>query len=183
MLATVLAGCQSTAVQNMKAENFDEPAKAGETKARLVGIDPNKWQMSDKPNPRGITNVYKCIHPDCKIGSEVIYSRSPSPTRNPDPVALQKLRQTTNESLMKQNYIILKGSVTRSKGYPALEREAQKNADGKSDYRIGTRIFAGSLSITIRANSEELEVSRRNRDEFLAKLEIKDGGPAQAPAQ
>jgi hypothetical protein len=178
--ALLLAGCQTTSprVGTLSPGQFEEPAKPGETKIRLIGIDLEKWSGRADSNAASLRSRYDCKPLACPSPAWVIYARRPSTTRKPDQIALEKLVTQWQSEMTSSGDLNVKGHVKKSKGYPAIVMEYNKEVQGKTYHVVATYIFAGSIRVTMAATSEDMQSARKYRDEFISKLEIKDGGSA-----
>ena len=179
-----LAGCMTAAVG---------PEHPG-TRVRYKSPDPQKWIGSQAFGDRRAT--FRCRPLACPELSIVSIRTGPSPTRSPDPQALQKFAQ---ESAAKEaasaeqasveggnrfrNVSVLSTRVVSVKNFPTVHWEYQGVAsDNKTVYMVRKMVFAGNTMIDVISMSLGLEVARRNSNDFIAVLEIEDFAPPAVTA-
>ena len=179
-----LAGCMTAAVG---------PDRPG-TRVRYKSPDPQKWIGSQTFGDRR-ANFY-CRPLACPEKSVVSVRSAASPTRSPDPQALQKFAQ---ESAAKEvasaeqasaeggnrvrDVSVLSTRVVSVKNFPTVHWEYQGVAsDNKTVYMVRKMVFAGNSVIDVISSSLGLEVARRNSSDFVAVLEIEDFAPPAVTA-
>ena len=174
-----LAGCMTAAV------GPDHPG----TRVRYKSPDPQKWIGSQTFGDRRAT--FRCRPLACAELSIVSVRTSASPTRSPDPQALQKFAQESAEREMTKaeeasaeggnrvrNLSLLSTRVANVKNFPTVHWEYQGiSTDNKTVYIVRKMVFAGNSVIDVISSSLGLEVARRNSNDFVAVLEIEDFAP------
>ncbi len=174
-----LAGCMTAAVG---------PEHPG-TRVRYKSPDPQKWIGSQTVGDRRA--IFRCRPLACPEMSIVSVRTSASPTRSPDPQALQKFAQesaarevTKAEEASAEggnrvrDVSVLSTRVANVKNFPAVHWEYQGVAtDNKTIYMVRKMVFAGNSVIDVFSSSHGLEVARRNSADFVAVLEIEDFAP------
>jgi hypothetical protein len=119
-----------------------------------------------------------------------------SPTRSPDPQALQKFAQesakrevTSAEEASAEggnrvrDVSVLSTRVVSVKNFPTVHWEYQGvSSDNKTIYMVRKMVFAGNTMIDVISMSLGLEVARRNSNDFIAVLEIEDFAPPAVAA-
>jgi hypothetical protein len=174
-----LAGCMTAPVG---------PENPG-TKVRGKVPDPQKWVGGQNFGDKRW--VYRCRPLACPELSMVSIRTSQSPTRSPDPQALQKFAQENAEREMTQaeqaagdgtnrvrGLSLLSSRVANVKDYPAVHWEYRgTSADNKTLYIVRKMVFAGNSVIDIISSSLGLEVARRNSADFIGVMEIEDYAP------
>jgi hypothetical protein len=119
-----------------------------------------------------------------------------SPTRSPDPQALQKFAQesaarevTSAEEASAEggnrvrNVSVISTRVVSVKNFPTVHWEYQGvSSDNKTVYMVRKMVFAGNTVIDVISMSLGLEVARRNSNDFIAVLEIEDFAPPAVTA-
>ena len=175
-----LAGCMTAAVG---------PENPG-TKVRGKAPDPQKWVGSQNFGDKRW--VYRCRPLACPELSMVSIRTSQSPTRSPDPQALQKFAQENAQREMAQaeqapadggsnrvrDLSLLSSRVANVKDFPAVHWEYRgSSADNKTVYIVRKMVFAGNSVIDIISSSLGLEVARRNSNDFIGVMEIEDFAP------
>ena len=160
--ATVwLAGCMTAAVG---------PEHPG-TRVRYKSPDPQKWIGSQAFGDRRAT--FRCRPLACPELSIVSVRTGPSPTRSPDPLALQKFGGNRIRDIS-----LLSTRVAYVKNFPTVHWEYQGiSSDNKTVYIVRKMVFAGNSVIDVISSSLGLEVARRNSNDFVAVLEIEDFAP------
>jgi hypothetical protein len=183
--ATVwLAGCMTAAVG---------PEHPG-TRVRYKSPDPQKWVGSQTFGDRRAT--FRCRPLACPELSIVSIRTAASPTRSPDPQALQKFAQESAQLEMTKageasaeggnrvrDLSLLSTRVANVKNFPTVHWEYQGlSSDNKTVYIVRKMMFAGNSAIDVISSSLGLEVARRNSNDFVAVLEIEDFAPPSAVA-
>jgi hypothetical protein len=183
--ATVwLAGCMTAAVG---------PEHPG-TRVRYKSPDPQKWVGSQTFGDRRAT--FRCRPLACPELSIVSIRTAASPTRSPDPQALQKFAQESAQLEMTKageasaeggnrvrDLSLLSTRVANVKNFPTVHWEYQGiSSDNKTVYIVRKMVFAGNSVIDVISSSLGLEVARRNSNDFVTVLEIEDFAPPSAVA-
>jgi hypothetical protein len=183
--ATVwLAGCMTAAVG---------PNHPG-TRVRYKSPDPQKWIGSQTFGDRR-ANFY-CRPLACPVRSVVSVRSAASPTRSPDPQALQTFAQESAAQEVAsaeqasaeggdriRNVSVLSTRVVSVKNFPTIHWEYQGvDRDNKTVYMVRKMVFAGNSMIDVISMSLSLEVARRNGNDFIAVLEIDDFAPPAVTA-
>ncbi len=182
-LILLLAGCQSSSsgVGNLTPGQFEEPAKAGETKVRLNSVDPEKWVARADNSSTATRTVFVCRPLACSSQSTVVYTRSASPTRKPDRTALEKVLADKKAKASNDGIVTTGSSLTSFRGFQTIvaeyNREDSRN-NGKTNYYYEKTIFAGSLVLKVTGISNNPTDARKYHDEFVSKIVIRDGGSA-----
>jgi hypothetical protein len=179
-----LAGCMTAAVG---------PEHPG-TRVRYKSPDPQKWIGNQAFGDRRAT--FRCRPLACPELSIVSIRTGPSPTRSPDPQALQKFAQESAQFEMTKageasaeggnrvrDLSLLSTRVANVKNFPTVHWEYQGvSSDNKTVYIVRKMVFAGNSVIDVMSSSLGLEVARRNSNDFVAVLEIEDFAPPAVAA-
>ena len=179
-----LAGCMTAAVG---------PEHPG-TRVRYKSPDPQKWIGNQAFGDRRAT--FRCRPLACPELSIVSIRTGPSPTRSPDPQALQKFAQESAQFEMTKageasaeggnrvrDLSLLSTRVANVKNFPTVHWEYQGvSSDNKTVYMVRKMVFAGNTVIDVISSSLGLEVARRNSNDFVAVLEIEDFAPPAVAA-
>jgi hypothetical protein len=179
-----LAGCMTAAV------GPDHPG----TRVRYKSPDPQKWIGNQVYGDRRA--IFRCRPLACPELSIVSVRTAASPTRSPDPQALQKFAQESaarevakaeEASAEGGNRVrevtVLSTRVATVKNFPAVLWEYQGlSTDNKTIYMVRKMVFAGNTMIDVISSSMGLEVARRNSNDFVAMLEIEDFAPPAVAA-
>jgi hypothetical protein len=162
------------------------------TKVTFKSPDPQKWTGTRAFGER--RSIFRCKPLACPESSIVTIRTAPSPTRSPDPVALQKFAQEDAERQMAQteqasteavgrlrDLTLLSSRVLKMKDFPTVHWEYR--ATGTNDkliYIVRDLVFAGNTMIDVISTSLAVEVARRNSNDFVDVLEIEDFAPPAA---
>jgi hypothetical protein len=189
-LAAIAAAALSLAACITAAVGPEHPG----TRIRYKSPDPQKWvgvqTFGDK------RSIFRCRPLACAENSIVSIRIPQSPTRSPDPQALQKYAQEDAERQMAQaeqasseavgrvrDVTLLSSRVAKVKDFPAVHWEYRASSNDKPIYIIRKMVFAGNSAVDIISTSLGLEVARRNSDDFVAVMEVEDfAPPVQAQA-
>ena len=175
----MLAGCQTSGQRpmNLAPGEFEQPVPTGHTRVRLARWDRERWQSRQGDTFTAAKTIFQCRPLACPGATNVVYSRSSSPTRKPDPTALARLAADRDSTLSSDGWTITSSHLTNTRGYPTLQREARKELNGRMIYSSENLMFVGNMAINVTSNSEDAGTAHRSRDEFSNALEVKDGGP------
>jgi hypothetical protein len=186
--ALSLAACAATVVG---------PEHPG-TRVTFKSPDPQKWIGTRQAGER--RSIFRCRPLACPENSIVTVRTAASPTRSPDPIALQKFAQEDAQRQMQQteqasteavgrlrDLTLLSTKVVKMKEFPAVHWEYRAiGASDKTIYIVRDMVFAGNTMIDVISTSLGMEVARRNSSDFVGVLEIEDFAPpapgAAAPA-
>jgi hypothetical protein len=162
------------------------------TKIRYRPPDPEKWTGNRVFGER--RSVYRCRPLACPENSIVSIRMLTSPTRSPDPIALQKYAQEDAQRQMAQteqasaealgrlhDVALVSTRVASMKNFPAVHWEYRGTQNDKTVYIVRDQVFAGNTLIDVISTSLALEVARRNGSDFVNVMEI-DDFPPPAPA-
>jgi hypothetical protein len=179
-----LAGCVTAAVG---------PEHPG-TRVRYKSPDPQKWIGNQVFGDRRA--IFRCRPLACPELSVVSVRTAASPTRSPDPQALQKFAQeSAAQEVAKaeeasaeggnrvRDVKVLSTRVASVKNFPTVHWEYQGlSTDNKTVFMVRKMVFAGNSVIDVISSSLGLEVARRNSNDFVAVLEIEDFAPPAVAA-
>jgi hypothetical protein len=179
-----LAGCVTAAVG---------PERPG-TRVRYKSPDPQKWIGNQVFGDRRA--IFRCRPLACPELSVVSVRTAASPTRSPDPQALQKFAQeSAAQEVAKaeeasaeggnrvRDVKVLSTRVASVKNFPTVHWEYQGlSTDNKTVFMVRKMVFAGNSVIDVISSSLGLEVARRNSNDFVAVLEIEDFAPPAVAA-
>jgi len=159
------------------------------TRVTLKSPNPEKWTGTQLFGER--RSIFRCKPLACPENSIVSIRTAASPTRSPDPAALQKFAQTDAERQMAQaeqasteavgrlrDLTLLSSRVQRMKDFPAIHWEYRAiGANDQTIYIVRDLVFAGNTLIDVVSTSLGVEVARRNSSDFVASLQIEDFAP------
>jgi hypothetical protein len=188
-LATFLALSGPVAAQTADKA----PPKPGTTfQLRAKAPEPDKWiARRDGNNPR---THYDCKPLACADKVRVTISAGKSPTRNPDPQALEKLAKVDLPKAARAAHaareIMSDGAesietvvseTTKLHGFPAVVNETKYSKPNATTYRGTAIIFAGPAMIRVEATSPNQALMKKSLDEFIRVMEFDQNAPAPAP--
>jgi hypothetical protein len=164
------------------------PAKPGTFQLRAKAPEADKWiARRDGKEPR---TVYDCKPLACADKIRVIITAGRSPTRNPDPQALEKLakvdlpkaalaanaaREIMSDGAEKVETIV--SETTKYHGYPSVINETKYSRSNSAVYKGIAIIFAGPAMIRVEASSPDQALMKKTLDDFIRVMEIE-----QSPA-
>jgi hypothetical protein len=120
----------------------------------------------------------------------VAINTAPSPTRNPDRIALEKAAKLLPAQARAQDIMMeaasegderqtsLSSKVTEMRGYPAIIAEVRRTTRAKVRYILRGDLFVGNILVKIVSISSTREEAKRNFDEFVVAMEIVDVEPS-----
>lgn len=162
------------------------------TQIRYRPPDPQKWVGNRVFGER--RSVYRCRPLACPENSVVSIRMSNSPTRSPDPIALQKYAQEDAKREMAlaeqasaeavgrlRDVALLSSRVAPMKNFPAIHWEYRGTLNDKTIYISRDLVFAGVTLVDVISTSLALDVARRNGSDFVNVMEINDFPPQAAP--
>jgi hypothetical protein len=162
------------------------------TQIRYRPPDPQKWVGNRVFGER--RSIYRCRPLACPENSVVSIRMSNSPTRSPDPIALQKYAQEDAKREMAlaeqasaeavgrlRDVALLSSRVAPMKNFPAIHWEYRGNLNDKTLYISRDLVFAGNTLVDVISTSLAIEVARRNGSDFVNVMEIDDFPPQAAP--
>ena len=186
-----LAGC---AGPGLLALQGPPSAERPGTQITLKNPDATKWQAVVPPGPRRPgASVWACRPLSCP-GRAVLAAQSlRSPTRDPDPKALETASkllaaQTRAQDVMleaasdgENRVTALSNKVTQVRGYPAIMAESKQVTGKKTSYLVRGELFIGLFMVKVMSLSTDRGDANRNFEALVAAMEILDVPPG-APA-
>ena len=190
-IALVALACWLSAADRAAAQTDDKaaPAKPGTFQLRAKAPEADKWNAQRDPkNPR---TVYDCKPLACADKIRVTISAGRSPTRNPDPQALEKLAKVdlpkaaraanASREIMSdgaEKIETLLSETTNFHGYPAVINETRYSRPNVSVYKGIAIIFAGPAMIRVEAVSPDQALMKKSLDDFIRVMEFDQNAPA-----
>ena len=164
------------------------PERPG-TRVTYKSPDPQKWIGTRAAGER--RSIFRCRPLACPENSIVTVRTAASPTRSPDPIALQKYAQEDAQRQMAQteeasteavgrlrDLTLLSTKVVKMKDFPTVHWEYRAiGAGDKTIYIVRDMVFAGNTMIDMISTSLGIEVARRNGSDFAGVLDIEDFAP------
>jgi hypothetical protein len=124
----------------------------------------------------------------------VVISAGKSPTRDPDPQALEKLakvdlpkaaraasaaREIMSDGVEKVE--TLSSETAKFHGYPAVLNETKYSRASSTVYKGTAIIFAGPAMIRIESTSPDQALMKKSLDDFIRVMEFDQNAPTPAP--
>jgi hypothetical protein len=175
----------------------NKPIAPGGIRITTRNPDPGKWNVApaQPTTVPGINRTFICKPLACADSARVIISTSRSPTRNPDPQALEKLAKVDlPKAVRAQNAAqdvlsdgankieTLSSKATRLKNYPAVVNETKFSTGKRTVFTETAIVFAGPSMLKFISLSPNREVAQKSLDEFVASVDIKEGPPPPSAA-
>jgi len=170
-----------------------KPVAPGSVRVTTKAPEPDKWDA--QKNAAGTQRIFKCKPLACSDPQTVAFTFSKSPTRHPDPKALEKFakedlpksiraagaaREVLSDGTEKIE--TLASQTATLKSYPSVVNES-KFSRGKSETYVQTAIiFAGPLMIRVQSSSPDRELSKKALNEFIDVMQIEEGPPLPPPS-
>ena len=159
------------------------------TRVTFKSPDPQKWIGTRAMGER--RSIFRCRPLACPENSIVTVRTAASPTRSPDPIALQKFAQEDAQRQMAQteqasteavgrlrDLTLVSTKVVKMKEFPTVHWEYRAiGTNDKPIFIVRDMVFAGNTMIDVISTSLGVEVARRNSNDFVGVLEIEDFAP------
>jgi hypothetical protein len=189
-----LAGCAGGGLASLQGP--PSPERPG-TQITLKNPDVTKWQVVVPPGPRRAEtpSIWACRALACPDRALIAAQSLRSPTRNPDPKALETASkllaaQTRAQDVMleaasdgENRVTALSNKVTQVRGYPAIMAESKQVNGKKTSYLVRGELFVGLFMVKAMSLSSDREEARRNFDSLVAAMDILDVPPGTPAAQ
>jgi hypothetical protein len=172
------------------------PIKPGAVRVTTKAPEADKWTAQRSAN--GTVRLFKCKQLACPDATTVTIMFSKSPTRHPDPKALEKLAKVdlpkSVRALDAAREILTDGAekvetmsskTATLKGYPAVVSENKFSKGKAATYLDIAIVFAGPMMIRLNSVSQDREFAKKTLDQFVEVMNIEEGPPVQtspAPA-
>ncbi|MCC6946322.1 MAG: hypothetical protein IT539_01010 [Bradyrhizobiaceae bacterium] len=166
-----------------------EPAKPGTFRLNVKVPEASKWNV--QRDAKAARTVYTCKPLACPDSLRVSVGVERSPTRNPNPQALEKLatvdlpkaaraasaaREIISDGAEKIETIV---SETASfHGYPAVRNITKYSRAKSATFKGTTLIFAGPAMVRVEATSPNEALARETTEAFIAGMKFEEGPPA-----
>ena len=168
----------------------------GPTTVRITtrAPDPDKWIALRSVN--GAQRIFRCKVLACPDAEVVSFIFSKSPTRHPDPKALEKFakvdlpksiraidaaREILTDGAEKVETMTSKTATV--KGYPAVVNESKFTSGKSAAYSELTIIFAGPAMIRVQSSSQNRDLAQKSLDQFIEVMRIEEGPSPASPSQ
>ena len=156
--------------------------------------DPGKWDAV--VDPKTGTRTFACKPLACADVSRVVISFSRSPTRSPDPDALEKFAKVdlpksiaagnAAQSIMSDGankLETLSGKTAKLKNYPAVLNETKMTMGKKVVFIETAIIFAGPSMMKFTSLSPNQHLAQKSLNEFVETTVIREGPPVPPGGQ
>jgi hypothetical protein len=164
------------------------PLKPGGVRVTTRAPDADKWDAQRSAN--GMQRVFKCKPLACADTEIITINFSKSPTRHPDPEALEKFAKTdlpksihaadaAREVMADGDAKMetLSSQTATLKGYPSVTNET-KLTQGKVFVYFDTAIiFAGPIMVRLQSISKNRALAQKSLNEFVEAMKIEEGPP------
>jgi hypothetical protein len=180
--------------QTQTSPNPTQPVPPGGIRIFTRNPDPGKWSYVPTAQPNA-ARTFNCKPLACADAARVIVMSLRSPTRNPDPKALEKFAKVDlPKAIRAQNAAqdvlsdgankieTLSSKTARLKDYPAVLNETKFTAAKKVVFINTAIIFAGPSMLKFTSLSPNRELAQKSLDEFVAAADIKEGPPLPIPS-
>ena len=182
----------------LSAQTGDEhavgPVKPGAVRITTRAPDTDRWIGSRSAN--GAQRVFRCKPLACSDAEVVSFVFSKSPTRHPDPKALEKFAKVdlpkSIRALDAAREILTDGAehvetvsskTATVKNYPAVVNETKFTRGKVAAYAEIAIIFAGPAMIRVTSSSQNRDLAQKTLNEFIGVMHIEEGPPPAAPAK
>jgi hypothetical protein len=164
------------------------PVKPGSVRITTRAPDPDRWDGQKSAN--GAQRIFKCKPLACADAETITISFAKSPTRHPDPQALDKLakvdlpksiraadaaREVLSDGDAKVDTLTSK--ATTMKTYPAVVNESRFSQAKAAVYLNTALIFAGPVMIRVQSVSRNRDLAQKTLNEFVDVMKIEEGPP------
>jgi hypothetical protein len=178
----------AVALAQTAGDDPSKPLKPGGVRVTARAPDPDKWDGQKSAN--GLQRVFKCKPLACPDAEVITIVFSKSPTRHPDPEALEKLAKTdlpksihaadaAREVLADGDAKLetLSSKTATLKGYPAVVNETRLSQGKASVYLNTAIIFAGPVMVRLQSSSKNRALAQKSLNEFVEAMKIEEGPP------
>jgi hypothetical protein len=164
------------------------PVKPGAVRITTKAPDPERWDS--QKNAAGTLRIFKCKPLACSDAEAITITFAKSPTRHPDPQALDKLakvdlpksiraadaaREVMSDGDAKVDTLMSK--TTTLKTYPAVVNESRFTQGKKAVYFNTALIFAGPVMIRLQSISQNRDLAQKTLNDFVEVMKIEEGPP------
>lgn len=163
------------------------PIKPGGVRITTRAPDPDKWEGQKSSNG---ARIFKCKPLACSDSETVTIAFSRSPTRHPDPQALDKFAKVDLPKSIRAadaaREILTDGAETIDtltaktatfKSYPAVVNESRLTRAKLTIYVNTVLIFAGPVMIRMQSASQNRDLAQKTLNEFIDMMKIEEGPP------
>jgi hypothetical protein len=164
------------------------PLKPGSVRVTTRAPDPDRWD--GQKNAAGTLRIFKCKPLACSDAETITITFAKSPTRHPDPQALDKLakvdlpkniraadaaREVLSNGDAKVDTLTSKTATLKT--YPAVVNESRFTQGKKAVYFNTALIFAGPVMIRLQSMSQNRDLAQKTLNDFVEAMKIEEGPP------
>jgi hypothetical protein len=166
-----------------------QPIKPGAVRVTTRSPDTDKWDNGTK-SANGTQRTFKCKPLACPAAETVVFTFLKSPTRHPDPQALEKFANVDLPKSMRamdavrevmtdgaEKIETLSSKTATLKNYPAVLNETKFSRGSVSTYVELAIIFAGPMMIRVQSASPDQDLAQKSLNQFVEAMVIQEGPP------
>jgi hypothetical protein len=166
-----------------------QPIKPGAVRITTKPPDLDKWDNGTK-SPNGLQRTFKCKPLACSDAEIVVFTFLKSPTRDPDPQALDKFAKVELPKSVRamdaareimsdgaDKIETLSSETATLKDRPGVLNETRFTHGSSSTYIELAIIFAGPVMIRVQSVSVNQELAKASLKSFLDTTSIQEGPP------
>ena len=172
--------------------NGAKPLNPGGVRVTTRAPEPDKWNSVKTAN--GSQRIFKCKPLACSDPQTVSFTFQKSPTKKPDPKALEKFakvdlpksiraasaaREVLSDGADKIETLV--SETATLKGYPSVLNESKISQGSKSAYLEIAIIFAGPVMIRVQSSSPNQQLAKTALSQFIDVMRIEEGPAPVAP--
>jgi hypothetical protein len=171
-------------------DDASKPIKPGGVRITTKAPEPDKWDGQRSAN--GMVRVFKCKPLACPDAATVTIPFLKSPTRHPDPQALEKFAKVELPKSMRaldaareilsdgaEKIETVSSKTATLKGYPAVVSETKFSKGKTATYLDSAIVFAGPVMIRVFSTSQNRDRAKKTLDQFVEVMNIEEGLPLQ----
>jgi hypothetical protein len=163
-----------------------KPVAPGGVRVTTRAPEPDKWNAQKFDN--GARRIFKCKPLACSDPQTVSFIFRKSPTRKPDPKALEKFakvdlpksiraagaaREVLSDGAEKIETLV--SETATLKGYPSVVNESKFTRGNSVTYLETAIIFAGPIMIRVQSSSPNRELAKKALAQFIEVMRIEEG--------
>jgi len=171
-------------------DEASKPIKPGGVRITTKAPEPDRWD--GKRSANGMLRVFKCKPLACPDAATVTITFLKSPTRHPDPQALEKFAKVELPKSMRaldaareilsdgaEKIETVSSKTATLKGYPAVVSETKFSKGKTATYLDSAIVFAGPVMIRVFSTSQNRDWAKKTLDQFVEVMNIEEGPPLQ----
>jgi hypothetical protein len=169
-------------------DEASKPIKPGGVRITTKAPEPDKWDGQRSAN--GMVRVFKCKPLACPDAATVTITFLKSPTRHPDPQALEKFAKVELPKSMRaldaareilsdgaEKIETVSSKTATLKGYPAVVSETKFSKGKTATYLDSAIVFAGPVMIHVFSTSQNRDWAKKTLDQFVEVRNIEECPP------